>query len=334
MPPSSAGGRAARGLGHHGLGRARVEGPGQGRERLRGPAASEGRRVAEQAGEAEQDRDDPEAARGGGRLRGSRPPLQGRELRSVAIGRRGDAPRPDQRPAPRSRLRDVPGLRRVQPRRLRSPARPPLRPDHRPDQRRRRRPPPPRLRLEPLLRHPLRRRARRPAARAGQVRGLRRRERQGPLSGPAGGSGRGRSQRRRRSPRADGAAPGAAGRRLRPLRALPRLRPRRLGGLLDRRLRSPLRPRLPARRTAPRRLDLGRRGRPAGLPGPGHLRGGPVRRDRPRDPDHVRGDPQRLHRPRHPLRLRLLRSRPAADGPAAAACGTATTCRGSAATPG
>ena len=156
-------------------------------------------------------------------------------------------------------------------------------------------------------RHPVRRRRRRPAEGAGRLR-LRRRERPRPVPDPVRRPDRGR----RRTPTAiatsssstrDAAGstscspPTPAGRRR-----------------VARRLRRGLRPAL--ERAAARRLDLGRRRRPADPARPRPLRRGRRRRDRPRDP---------LHRTRTPKRLRLAGpppgrqpstdAEPAADGP-------------------
>jgi len=101
----------------------------------------------------------------------------------------------DQRPPSRSGLRDVPARRRARSRRLRRRDGRRLRSDHRPDRGRRRRLHPPRLRLEPPLRDPLRRRPRRPARRSDPLPGLRRRD--GRLGRVSCRSGSGCRRRRR-----------------------------------------------------------------------------------------------------------------------------------------
>ena len=103
-----------------------------------------------------------------------------------------------------------------------------------------------------------------------------------------------------------------------PLRALPRLPRGRPPSALERRLGHRLEPAL--RRPPHRRLDLGRRRRPADLPRPGPLRRGRLRPPRTRDPGHLREHPQRLGPPR--LALRRRHRRPARAGDGHRACGS------------
>ncbi len=88
---------------------------------------------------------------------------------------------------------------------------------------------------------------------------------------------------------------------LQALRALPRL-PRQEAQALEGRGRRDLGPQ--QRRPSTRGLDVGRRCRPADLPGPRPLRGGRRGRDQPRDPHHLRPDARRLHPPGVSLRRR------------------------------
>ncbi len=177
----------------------RLEGPFEARAPLRGP-----RRGAERLGRRRRCRCERETGELKGLERGTPYGISvtacGRsgKLRPARLHPGGDAAGAVRRPPSRARMRRV-SLRG----RLQHPGRRPAegRPLE-PDRRRARRRPAPRLRLEPALRDPLRRRAPVPARGEDPLHRLRRRERSRSLPDPAGRPGRGRSQRRRRPPRA------------------------------------------------------------------------------------------------------------------------------------